>query len=136
MRGPQDEHEAGVNDDLTQVMGTRDKVKQRSMWNRVSVGALDLQVGKYFMRLEFQIPGGQEHESEQPAVEGQGEAREARDGGTGEPRGLADIAGGGAEVVSVANNVVSDVHGGVAWLVYNQALVEAPEHLEAEEGQH
>ena len=111
MRGPQDEHEAGVNDDLTQVVGTRDKVKQRSMWNRVSVGALDLQVSKYFMSHELQIPSGQEHKSEDPAVEGQGEGGKAGDGGTGEPRGLADIACGGAEVVSVANNVVSNVHG-------------------------
>lgn len=53
MRGPKYEHEAGVNDDLTQVMGTRDKVKERSMWNGVSVWALDLQLGKYFMRLEL-----------------------------------------------------------------------------------
>ena len=96
---------------------------------------LDLELGKYFVRLKLQIPGDQEHEGEEPAVEGQG-GGEARQGGAGEARGLADEASGGAEVVSVADNIVCDVHGRVARLVDDQALVEAPEHLEGEQRQH
>lgn len=102
----------------------------------MSVWTLDLELGKYFVRLKLQIPGHQEHEGEEPAVEGQGGEGEALHGGAGEARGLADVASGGAEVVSVADNVVRDVHGRVARLVDDQALVEAPEHLEGEQRQH
>ena len=111
MRAAKDEHEAGVNDDLTQIMGTRDKVKQRSVWNGVSVWALDLQLGKYFVCLKLEVPGGQEHETEEPAVQGQGQGRKAWDGGAGEPWGFTDISSCRAEVVSVADNVVRNVHG-------------------------
>lgn len=111
MRAAKDEHEAGVNDDLTQIMGTRDKVKQRSVWNGVGMWALDLQLGKYFVCLKLQVPGGQEHETEEPAVQGQGQGRKAWDGGAGEPRGFTDISSCRAEVVSVADNVVCNVHG-------------------------
>lgn len=135
MRGAEDEHEAGVNDDLTKIVGTRDQVEKRPIWDWVSVWTLDFELGKYFVRLKLQIPGEQEHEGEEPAVEGQG-GGEARLGGAGEARGLADEASGGAEVVSVADNIVSDVHGRVARLVDDQALVEAPEHLEGEQRQH
>ena len=74
-------------------------------------------------------------------MEGQGEEGEARHSGggglgCGEPRGLAHIARGGAEIVSVANDVVSNVHGGVAGLVDAQAFVETPQHLESEQGEH
>ena len=136
MRGAENEHEASVNDDLTKIVGAGDQVEERTIWNWVSVWTLDLELGKYFVRLKLQIPGHQEHEGEEPAVEGQGGEGEALHGGAGEARGLADVASGGAEVVSVADNVVRDVHGRVARLVDDQALVEAPEHLEGEQRQH
>ena len=135
MRCAEDEHKAGVNDDLTRIMGTRDNVEEGSLGYGVSVWALDLELGKYSVRLKLQIPGGQEHEREEPAVGRQGRGWEGCEGGSREPRGLTDIASGGAEVVSVANDVVRDVHGGGAGLVYDQALVEAPEHLEGEQDQ-
>ena len=37
--------------------------------------------------------------------------------------------------MSETDDVVSDVHGGVAWLVDEGALVQSSEHLEAEEAQ-
>ena len=33
MRGAEDEHEAGVNDDLTKIVGTRDQVEKRPIWD-------------------------------------------------------------------------------------------------------
>ena len=46
---PQDSHEAGVHDDLAHVVGTGYIFEQRSLWYRVSVGVLDLEIRKYLV---------------------------------------------------------------------------------------
>ena len=128
----EDEHEAGVDDDFTEVVRTGDEGEEWSWRYGVSVGTLELELSKYLVRLELMPPGDTEHCHQDPWVSRHwGEADWGCDGrgGSDKARSFTNEPCGCTEVVSKPNNVVSDVHGGGAGLVDEQALVESPGHL-------
>ena len=62
------EHEASVNDDLTEVVRTGDIFKQGASGDGVSLGVSHLQLSKDLVGLKLEIPCGQEDEGEEPAL--------------------------------------------------------------------
>ena len=139
MMGAQYGEETGVDDDLTEVVGTGDVPEQASAGDGVTRRVLHLQPGELLVGLQLLVPGNQEDEGGQPGGPGDrpgGDLTQRDGGGPGdEPGSLAEEARGGAEVVSVAHDVVRDVHGGGAGLVDDGALVEPPEDLERQESE-
>ena len=67
MRGAQYEEEAGVDDDLTEVVGAAHQVKQSALRYGVAGSVLPLQLGESLVSLELLVPGSQEHDGGQPA---------------------------------------------------------------------
>ena len=66
MREAQYDEEAGVDDDLTEVVGTANQVKQTSLRDGVTAGILPLQLSKDLVSLELLVPGSQEDEGGKP----------------------------------------------------------------------
>jgi len=133
-----DEHEAGVHDDLKQVMGAGDKVEPGSLWYGVLVRVTDFQLSKDLVSIQLIFPRNEEYQGQDQIVDPGRHTKVGGDGeGTGEAgaryksRSLTEISRTSTEVVSKANNVVGDVHGGVARLVDEDAFIESSEYLES-----
>ena len=54
------EQETGVDDDLTEIVRTGDKLKHSSLWYRMIVGVPQLKLGEDPVGLELLIPSSQE----------------------------------------------------------------------------
>jgi hypothetical protein len=48
---PKDEHEAGIDDDLTHVVGAGDIIEEGALWHGVFVGIADFQLGEDLVSL-------------------------------------------------------------------------------------
>ena len=64
------EEQRRVDEDLTEVVGTRDQLKQAALRYGVTAGVLHLQHGEDLVSDELLVPGCQEDESGQPGRPG------------------------------------------------------------------
>jgi len=137
---PEDEEEDGVDQDLHGVVGTGDQGEQSTSWNGVLGGVGNFELSKCSVSIQLLSPGHKEDATQD---------REDRklissphwnsmehwccSSARCEARCFTQDSCSCAEVVSKADDVVGDVHGGLAGLVHSYTLIESSEALEREE---
>ena len=135
---PEDEEEDGVDQDLHGVVGTGDQGEQSTSWNGVLGGVGNFELSKCSVSIQLLSPSREEDESQD------NEDRKlissphwnsdwCCSSANCEARCFTQDSCSCAEVVSKADDVVGDVHRGLAGLVHRHTLIESAEALEREE---
>ena len=135
---PEDEKEDGVDQDLHGVVGTGDQGEQSTSWNGVLGRVGNFELGKCSVSIQLLSPGHKEDATQDtedrklisfPHWNSNWCCSSTRC----EARCFTQDSCSCAEVVCKADDVVGDVHGGLAGLVHSYTLIESAEALEREE---
>jgi len=135
---PEDEEEDGVDQDLHGVVGTRDQGEQSASWNGVLGRVGNFELSKCSVSIQLLSPGHKEdatQDTEDRKLIGSPHwnSNWCCSSTKCEARCFTQDSCSCAEVVSKADDVVGDVHGGLASLVHSYTLIESAEALEREE---
>ena len=124
-----DEEEDCVEEDLHGVVGTGDQGEKPTRGHRVLGRVGNFELCKCSVGLQLLIP-----RPEKEADQGHKELKSGcwRSFSWSKPRCFAYNPGPSAKVVSKADNVVGDVHGGLACLIHCHALIESSEALQGQ----